>query len=232
MINKNVAYQDKNTSKSRNIIGNSNGTDMLSIEELLELVRTQSLRFYTDVTNNIFDEYSKLDKDLNKNLNKEKNFSKKITIINNFLSKYDKTVLLNLIRKVRNTDKTLNITEELHYSSYVDPETGDTRLAVNQQIVDFYNIFSNKTWFNEFVRAQESSFRTKLAAENGDILFDNNYIQAVNNSTKSRDGFTDLLNSLGITQEESKFINSKQEHKAYKKVAGKDEFLLNPLLKK
>ena len=165
-------YSDKNTvlTKIINAASTYNDKNILKMgeEELMDLIRNQSLNYYTDIFNDIFKTYKNLFDGLGiKNkidlTSIKKSFDTNISEINDILSKNNVHDLNRQYNNIRLTNPSLpkvDITDELHFSSYNGSKGKITSL--NQQLVDFYRIFSNQKNFDKFVELQENNLIEKF----------------------------------------------------------------------
>lgn len=220
-------YSDKSTILNKLIsvdakIGDKRILD-LSMNELLETIRTQSLDYYTDLFNDLFMNYNKLfgaiGYDAKLDYSSTKNFNKNIEILNNYL------LFNNLsedLKEAFKVDKSIIIEEERSYSVY---NKGKDKLkAINYQLVDYYNIFNTKTTFNKFIKFQENKFTKKYPSKHIDFTENKNkdeeelaqdetiidFYKAVNEDFEKNEDFNDNGKQL--------VVNTKDE--------------LNPLLRK
>jgi hypothetical protein len=198
------------------------GPRVMTSKDVLELYRHQSTTYYTGVLNNILEQYSKLDPLLAEKL-KDGDIVKGINTINEFLSSKTKTELLNLIRQRSVEDPTIRLTEELHYTSYVD------KITLNQAIVDIYSILKDSKLFKKFVDVQETSLAEKLIKEKkANVLFTPADIANINKSSDVSGKvteFTLIRRAIGI--DEDAYSSFAKNHEIYASKKG-----LNPMLKK
>jgi len=211
IINKNAKKGDKF------IIGNQEGTDILSLKEVQNLFKKQSGDYYTDLLNSVFDQYKKLGVKINnKNKSDDANIQENIKIVNDYLGTFkSKDDFLKLVVQKSLQDPSIRITEELHYSNY--PQGEDIRLALNQSIVDYYRIFTTDT-FNEFIKREEESLAKKLIAEKGEFLFSDARMDAIERSNdrnyeEDRKVLNGWLKSFGINAQDYKSFDTKEGQK-------------------
>ena len=213
------------------IIGSHTGENIATIEEVKELFRTQSLDFYTDILNNIFENYKKIGVKIDSNVDSN------IKNINIFLKEFkDRSSFLKFVHEKAILDPTIEIVSELSYSIYL--ENKKPRLAMNQAIVDNYRIFKSKDRFNDFVKREEESLISKLKEELGsedgvsflfteDKLFN---IEKSINKDYSGEGspvINHWLSSLGITKTNYKPFITEKGHKV-----SLNNNRINPLLER
>jgi hypothetical protein len=227
MININTMYNGKY------IIGNKQGINIMDMDELLKLVRTQSANYYSDLLLDLFDQYKKIG--VNITSNEEEDIENNIRKVNKFLLGFNNIEEFNQYI-YNNFDNSVRITEELHYSTYF--KDGKNVIGLNQTIVDYYRIFTNETLFQEFVEDQEKSLITKLTQEKGELLFDETELDKLERSNLRPDEdvpknrINNLLKSLGISPQNYKTFLEKQDsivvgHKIQSKSG-----MINPLLKR
>lgn len=147
-------YSDKNTVLTKIIngkfkIGNKEVTKLTN-EELITQVRKQGSNYYTDTVNKVIKDFHAL-----LGTKSGGSIDADVTIINNALSKVG---VRSLAQKA--SDLGINLTEQLHYSTY----SGKTTL--NQFLLDNYKIFSSEKLFKQFVARQESSMVDKYMTLN------------------------------------------------------------------
>jgi len=187
MININAKYNDKY------IIGNKSGKNIMSIEEVKELSRSQMFNYYHDVLDNIFTQYEKLGVKIDYN-----NVEKNIKNINSYLANFEnKDSFLLEINSVRNKGIDVNITEELHYSYYTENKI----LALNQVIIDNYYISKDKSNYEKLISSSLDSLVKKLKKEKGTILLDGEDITKLEMTKKSpsdKSVVDSIMTNLGI----------------------------------
>ena len=165
-------------------------------EKLVELFRLQNKNYYVDITNDIFKQFEYLFKNNGSIKKFEKlDFNGKVKFINDYLVKTDADGK-NLFQKEKKQAvfSGANFVDELHYSSYV--EKGKKRLALNQLIVDNYNIFSDNNEgeanesYKKFIQMQEDNLISK-------------YLKASDGSTeiqfRSTDDISNAYDNLKLT---------------------------------
>jgi len=212
------------------IIGNTEGTNVLPMDDVLELVRKQSSAFYIDLSNSMFEQYAKLGVTIKSN-----SFKANVKAINAFLRTFPSMDhFSDFVVNAQIADPTINITEELHYSAY--RSGGETVLALNQTILDYYNIFTDPANFKKFVKIQEDSLSQKMQTEKGEFLFSPAEIAKLNESftlgkvdkEKTTNGIQQLLKTFGIDLQNYKsYITAEGAHRI--RLTTGD---LNPLLKR
>jgi hypothetical protein len=130
-------YSDKNSILSKlfglnasynnkSIIGNRSGQNILSEEALQDLVRTQSLNFFSDNLNEIIKQYKYLGLELDLKSPIPQNLTKINEYLKQFEGKYNS--FLEIIRQARLKNPEVNFQLERHYTFY------GSRIAVNQNI--------------------------------------------------------------------------------------------------
>lgn len=210
--------------------------EIMTMDEVLNLFRTQSLAFYTDLLNDIFDQYRKLNPELAKKLksvegNNPENFNHNINVINEYLGTFSSVdSFLAYASNMQKQDTSIKLTEELHYSFYNDK----SRIGLNQTAVGYYQIFRDPKLFNEFVRREEESFINKLIAEKGEYLFNESEIALMNKSffpNGTGNSINVLLNAFGIKSEDYS-VFSKSEGSKIKITPKEGGFRINPILKR
>jgi hypothetical protein len=186
--------------------------NIMDTKEILDLFKQQSFNYYSDL---IFLELFPVYKNFGVKIDYS-NFNKSIKNINDFLKEFkSKNDLFTYLRA--NFTKGIDVVEELHYTTYLD-EAGNPRLALNQVIIDFYNIFSNNTLFDQFVQNQRKSLINKLKnLKNNNNLFTPTDLKSLN--------IKNILKSLGI--EASKYTTFEESHQI-ESVSG----IINPILDK
>lgn len=200
---------------SREVLDPKNELNVLTPEAVKELVRKQGFSYYSDLMDNIISQYSKIF-----TIDPKLSISNKIAAINKRLRTFDLNDFLKLVIEKRKKDSTINITEEVHYSTYT--EGNKKVLALNQTILDYYNIFSTQGNFRLFTQYQESGLMEKLSLEKGgNILFTKSEKNSLSKTTK----FDDILKILGIG-EYNKFVGEKGD------LIVSEDGDLNPLLSK
>lgn len=227
-------YSDKNTVLTKIINGkfyvesDSNPQNIpvlkLPISNLLELVRTQAGNYYKDTLKKIFRDYEKL-----LGIKLSKSYEDNINKINRAL----KNINIRDLSKIA-SDNGINLTEELHYSSYKNPEwtpengeNGEKEFifSLNQLIVDNYRIFNDKELFTQFVERQEKSMLDKFRLFNKSVGGGNSISFA---------GPIDInaaLEKLGLSKNDFDVKqDGEKEAIDYTRLEGKQG--LNPLLKK
>ena len=208
---------------SKFIIGHESGKDIMSMTDVLQLFRNQSKNFYTDVLNNIFDQYGKLGLELNKITNhttQEKLVKENINRINTFLQSFKNldSFLLNN-REKSLLDNTINITSELHYSAY------EGKLSLNQIIIDNYFIYKDNKNFDKLVEKTEKSLTDKLLKLKGNILFDE---KTADKFDKNGFSINKMLTTFGIDKDNFNKSFIKEGNILVVNKSGK----INPLLKR
>lgn len=209
---------------SKYIIGNKyagkKSGNTLSITELLDTFRKQMYNYYSSALQSVFEDYKKLGVDISGDINKD------IKTVNNFLKPLSQGQFLELVRLKRATDKSINITNELHFSSY-NIDDNNSRLALNQIIVDYYNIFKNQSNFKEFVNKQETLLIEKLQKEfKSNTLFNSTQLEKMTD-----ENLDNVMIALNVSKEEyKKYIGTEKGEKVHF-IKGKDD-KLNPLLKR
>ena len=210
--------------------------EIMTMDEVLNLFRTQSLAFYTDLLNDIFDQYRKLNPELAKKLksvegNNPENFNHNINVINEYLGTFSSVdSFLAYASNMQKQDTSIKLTEELHYSFY----NNKSRIGLNQTAVGYYQIFRDPKLFNEFVRKEEESFMNKLIAEKGEYLFNEREIALMNKSffpNGTGNSINVLLNAFGIKSEDYS-VFSKSEGSKIKITPKEGGFRINPILKR
>ena len=211
-------------------------------DDLLKLVKSQSLNYYTDVFNNIFSTYKTMFDALGiENKIRGSNFG--LTDFNNNVKEINSILRNNNIHDLNRkysaikeqkdaefepnyyalTAKEgelpdllpkLDLTEELHYSSY------EKKSALNQLLIDNYRIFSNDDNFNKFVKIQEDSLASKFNTFNKNF---NNKLNLVN-----KDSINDYAKALGLPRGDEQAGGKLIDYNYIKDSNGE----LNPMLKK
>jgi hypothetical protein len=206
MIDKNLSINGKF------LIGNQlDPESVLPTDDLIKVFQNQYFSFYNDMLiENIFPTYEVLGVVIDYD-----NVPKSIKNINTFLKQFtSKESFLEVIRYV----DTLPLVEELHYSSYFT-ESGE-RLALNQSIIDLYNVFKDDVLFNDFVKYQRSSFANALKEITGaNELFTSSDLNGLGNAKD----FESILTSLGIPT--TKYTTFKDNH-----MIESSSGILNPLV--
>ena len=240
-------YSDKNTVLTKIIDGFAKDRDGNTIiemknDDLLKLVKSQSLNYYTDVFNNIFSTYKTMFDALGiENKIRGSNFG--LTDFNNNVKEINSILRNNNIHDLNRkysaikeqkdaefepnyyalTAKEgelpdllpkLDLTEELHYSSY------EKKSALNQLLIDNYRIFSNDDNFNKFVKIQEDSLASKFNTFNKNF---NNKLNLVN-----KDSINDYAKALGLPRGDEQAGGKLIDYNYIKDSNGE----LNPMLKK
>lgn len=210
--------------------------EIMTMDEVLNLFRTQSLAFYTDLLNDIFDQYRKLNPELAKKLksvedNNPENFNHNINVINEYLGTFSSVdSFLAYASNMQKQDTSIKLTEELHYSFY----NNKSRIGLNQTAVGYYQIFRDTKLFNEFVRKEEESFMNKLIAEKGEYLFNEREIALMNKSffpNGTGNSINVLLNAFGIKSEDYS-VFSKEKGSKISITPKEGGFRINPILKR
>lgn len=206
IINSSVAINSDSEENKKYIIGNEDSSKVMSVEEVIELTRVQSFSFYSDMFNEIFNQYNILFTGLNL-LSLSGTFDEKVTRINNYLQSKSKKELLSDQKKVWTINNNLGLSEEIHYSSY------SNGLALNQQLVNFYRLTSSSDNFNLFVKSQENSFSNKLIKQTGDnMLFDFDELSSeiIEGDLSKLDEYKKLSKFLGVGELTRKSIVNKK----------------------
>ena len=191
-------YSDKNTVFTKIINGRFQleGSKKIIIQEdmdvLLETVRTQAFKYYSDTFKKVFEDYKELfsktgfENEANQITD---DFENNIKVINNILLRNNIIDLLSIYAELPFSLKNpnLTITEELHYSNY----SGGT--SINQLLADNYRIFGNINLFNEFVSIQEQSFMDKTVSNQNNTL---------NHMNSAKGDFNQIASKLGLNFDE------------------------------
>ena len=191
-------YSDKNTVFTKIINGRFQleGSKKIIIQEdmdvLLETVRTQAFKYYSDTFKKVFKDYKELfsktgfENEANQITD---DFENNIKVINNILLRNNIIDLLSIYAELPFSLKNpnLTITEELHYSNY----WGGT--SINQLLADNYRIFGNINLFNEFVSIQEQSFMDKTVSNQNNTL---------NHMNSAKGDFNQIASKLGLNFDE------------------------------
>lgn len=186
----------------------------MPIEDILIKVRQQAGNYYKDVLEKIFDDYAKLlDIKLSINTVPEANIKK----INEKL----KTINIRTLSK-RASDLGINFTEELHYSRYNNGK--ETRICLNQLIVDNFRIFNNDKLFKEFVRRQESNMISKFQEFNKSVDGGKELVFTPGFKIK------EAMKKLALTDADFEMSDKYKGEVDYEKLTGKKG--TNPLLRK
>lgn len=212
-------YSDKNTVITKIINGNfyiesdsnPSKTPVLKLptSDLLELVRIQAGNYYKDTLKKIFKDYETL-LGIKLSLSYDDNINK--------INKILKTIDIRSLSK-KASDNNINLTEELHYSTY------NGVLSLNQLIIDNYRIFNDAELFIQFVERQEKNMLDKFKLFNKSVGGGNSISFA---------GPIDInvaLEKLGLSKNDFDVKqDGEKEAIDYTKLEGKQG--LNPLLKK
>lgn len=191
-------YSDKNTVFTKIINGRFQleGSNKIIIQEdmdvLLETVRTQAFKYYSDTFKKVFEDYKELfsktgfENEANQITD---DFENNIKVINNVLLRNNIIDLLSIYAELPFSLKNpnLTITQELHYSNY----SGGT--SINQLLADNYRIFGNINLFNEFVSIQEQSFMDKTVSSQNNTL---------NHMNSAKGDFNQIASKLGLNFDE------------------------------
>jgi hypothetical protein len=162
------------------------------MDVLLETVRTQAFKYYSDTFKKVFKDYKELfsktgfENEANQITD---DFENNIKVINNILLRNNIIDLLSIYAELPFSLKNpnLTITEELHYSNY----SGGT--SINQLLADNYRIFGNINLFNEFVSIQEQSFMDKTVSNQNNTL---------NHMNSAKGDFNQIASKLGLNFDE------------------------------
>lgn len=184
--------------------------DVMKSDEIWEASRKQSLNYYTDLTLDLIDKYTKLIPGLiPKTIESTIKYFQKIKN-GKVLIDYDKILkhldkINSVISKIPYEDflRAINSLEgdfikELHYSIY--KEKGVQKIALNNTIIDYIKIYSDKNLFNAFVERQRESFLYKmLDFKPGGVLLN---AKTIANLASSEDGYDEnvmklILHSIG-----------------------------------
>ena len=134
---------------------------------ILNKVRSQSYDYYSDLMQNIFEQYNNLFSLIGKDEKLDLNFKESNTIFDNNINIISKYLIENSLSndlkiafdKEDPNNRNLNFIEELHYSKYSNSEY--SLIGLNQTIVNYYKIFNDVNIFNQFVKDQEDLFTSK-----------------------------------------------------------------------
>lgn len=200
-----------------------------SIDNILETVRTQSFNYYSDVFQNVFEQYNLLFKLINKSeqLNLDFRgdinvFNKNIQIISKYLIEENLDSDLELAFKNEDpNDRQLNFIEEIHYSKYTHLEKKVNSL--NQLAIEYYKIFDSADLFNQFVNSQESEVIKKHQK-----TFKSNYIDFQETSSEGIKQYNEYVGEDYKEYKKNFTTKTKGVELNLIEVDGK----LNPLVKK
>ena len=201
---------------------------VLSTDEIWNIDREQSQKYYTDLTDQVFKDYlTILPADLAADFNKPtSSFDKKVEIINQFLNTFTVDEFWQLTVNIPN----VNFVKELHYSVY------SNKLSFNQNIYAYYKIYSNQKYFEEFKTNQKEALVYKLldSLDNQNILLSAAKVLKINTSRKKVDPtiFNKMLQSIGIENKDymERFVDNNGNHVIY--ILENNKIVLNPLLDK
>jgi hypothetical protein len=200
-------------------------TLVMSTEEILEYNREQSLNYYTDIVLDIINTYASVFNLNLEKLNPKNNFNLKeaknlLNIINTEIRKLSKDEFLNMTLNSPN-----NFIKEVHYSFY------GNKVSLNNNILDYLDIYSNKNLYDGLIHNQKESFLHKfLDYKMSNILISSSSVTGINTNKKGEeeDNMVKILHSLGIPfkQYKEKFIDSVGNHLVHY------NGVLNPLVSK
>lgn len=227
-------YSDKNTVLTKLIsgkhkVGNAQNTVLKSkLDEeggALNTMRTQAWQFYKDALNNVFSDYKTiLDRlgianSINID-NFENNFNSNVKEVNRILETNN---VRDLVFKYNDSkpEKTVVITDELHFSKY------GSKTAMNQMLVDNYRIFSNDNNFNEFVKRQEKSLVDKFREFNKRLPNGENDLNLGDRFSET--DLKQILESLGLTDADFPSVDGKPNYTILYNDTTEE---LNPLIRK